>query len=429
MAEIGRRALRGTGLAIGAGSALAACTGDHPKADKAKAFDPHDWESVRAQFALDPGLAHFAAFIFASHPAPVREAIQRHRDALDKDTAGYVERFTEHEEAVRKAAAGYLGPGARPGDVALTDSTTMGMGLLCSGFELRPGQDVLTTEHDFFGTYDALGKLSDRTGATVRRVRLYDDPAAANVGDIVARLRAAIRPRTRLVVVTWVHSSTGVRLPVKAIAAMLADLNAKRDKADHALLAVDGVHGFGAVDTDVTGLGCDFLTSGTHKWLFGPRGTGLLWSRAWDAVAPLIPSFSFPRGPEPQGPGMAATPGGFHSYEHRWALTEAFAFQTAIGRDRIAARIRDQATRLKEGLAGIGSVTVVTPKDPELSAGLVMCRVAALSPREAVDRLRAEHRVVASVTPYDDPLLRFGTSIVTTPEQVDQAVKAVAAIA
>jgi len=126
---------------------------------------------------------------------------------------------------------------------------------------------------------------------------------------------------------------------------------------------------------------------------------------------------------------MAATPGGFHSYEHRWALTEAFAFQTAIGRDRIAARIRDQATRLKEGLAGVGSVTVVTPKDPELSAGLVMCRVAALSPREAVDRLRAEHRVVASVTPYDDPLLRFGTSIVTTPEQVDQAVKAVAAIA
>ena len=106
MAEIGRRALLGTGLAIGAGSALAACTGDHPKADKAKAFDPHDWESVRAQFALDPGLAHFAAFIFASHPAPVREAIQRHRDALDKDTAGYVERFTEHEEAVRKAAAG-----------------------------------------------------------------------------------------------------------------------------------------------------------------------------------------------------------------------------------------------------------------------------------------------------------------------------------
>jgi selenocysteine lyase/cysteine desulfurase len=415
--DVRRRTVLGAGLAYGV--TLAGCsTADTPT----PGLDPADWDSVRAQFALDPGLAHFASFLLASHPAPVREAIDRHRAGLDLDPAGYVHRDLELEEAARTAAAAYLG--GRPDDVALTDSTTMGMGLLCAGLRLAPGQDVLTTEHDFFGTHDALTKLTVRTGAPVRKARLYDDPATANAGDVVTRLKSAIGPRTRLVVVTWVHSSTGVRLPVAEIAAMLRQVNASRAPADRALLFVDGVHGFGAVDANVAELGCDFFTTGTHKWLYGPRGTGLLWGRAWDAVAPVIPSFS-----RPDGPGRLATPGGYHSFENRWALAEAFGFHTAIGRSRIAARITEQATRLKEGLAGIGSVTVVTPKDPAMSAGLVMCSIDSMAPQQAVEALRRDHAVVASVTPYNDPYLRFGPGIVTTPEQVDQVVKAVAALA
>ncbi|MFC0625556.1 aminotransferase class V-fold PLP-dependent enzyme [Kribbella deserti] len=418
---VGRRTVLGAGLALGAGAVLTGCTEDKPKASAP--FDPKNWDSVRAQFALTPDLAHFGAFMLASHPAPIREAIDRHRTGLDTDTAAYLEQGNELEERVRSAAAGYLGSGVRPADIALTDSTTMGMGLVCTGIQLRPGQDVVTTEHDFFGTHDALRKLATRTGAVVRRAKLYDDPANANAGDIVARVKAAIRPVTRLVVVTWVHSSTGVRLPIRAIADMLATVNANRAETDRALLFVDGVHGFGAVDAGMADLGCDFFTSGTHKWLFGPRGTGLLWGRAWNAVTPLFTSFS-----APDGPGRLATPGGYHSFENRWAVTEAFAFHQAIGRDRIAARITEQATRLKEGLAGISTVRLATPKDPELSAGLVMCSLDGLSPNDAVRRLRADHKIVASVTPYDNPLLRFGPGIVTTPDQVDQVVKAVATL-
>lgn len=420
MVDIGRRALLGAGLAAGAGVALAGCTSDAtPDAGAAPPpFNPKDWGSVRAQFALDPNLAHFAAFVLAAHPAPVRAAIDRHRSGMDSDTSAYLHNDIEFEEQVRTAAAGYLG--ANAGDIALTDSTTMGMGLLCGGIKLRPGQDVVTTEHDFFGTYEALRLLADRTGATVSRARLYDDPAAASEGDIVARLRAAITSRTRVVVVTWVHSSTGVRLPVKAISAMLAEINGSRDPANRALLWVDGVHGFAAVDAGVADLGCDFLTAGTHKWLFGPRGTGLLWGKAWDAIAPIFASFS-----NPENPGPRATPGGYHSFEHRWAVKEAFEFHQAIGRDRVAARIQEQASRLKEGLSGIPTVTLATPKSPSLSAGLVMCSIAGMSPGEAVRRLRDQHKIVASVTPYNDPLLRFGTTIVTTPEQVDQVVRAV----
>jgi selenocysteine lyase/cysteine desulfurase len=424
MRRLARRAVLGAGLATGVGAALAGCTsGTTPDAASTQPapFDPKNWDSVRAQFALDPNLAHFSAYVLAAHPAPVRQAIDKHRAGLDADTHDYLNRNGLLEEKVREAAAAYLGGG--PAEVALTDSTTMGMGLLCGGMKLRPGQDVLTTEHDFFGTFEALRLMSERTGAQVRRVTLYDDPAGATEGDMVARLRAGVGPNTRFVVVTWVHSSTGVRLPIKAMAAMLAEVNAGRAPADMALLCVDGVHGFGAVDIPVAELGCDFLTTGTHKWLFGPRGTGLLWGRAWDAIAPTFATFS-----PGETPGAAATPGGYHSFEHRWALEQAFEFHKAIGRDRIAARVQEQASRLKDGLAGIRSVRVATPKDPAVSAGLVMCSIEGLSPMEAVRRLRDEHKIDASVTPYNEPLLRFGPSIVTTPDQVDAAIKAVAAL-
>jgi selenocysteine lyase/cysteine desulfurase len=412
MDELGRRAI----LTAGFATALA-CTTTTGQAPPAPArFDPADWDDVRALFSFDPGLVHTAAFVLAAHPKPVREAIERHRAGLDADTAAYLHEHGTAEEELRKTAARYLG--GTPDHVAFTDSTTMGLSVLYSGMRLRAGQDVLTTTHDFSAHHAALDLMARRTGAKVRKVALYDDPRAATEADVVSRLRAAIRPGTRVVAITWVHSSTGVRLPVPAIAAVLAEVNASRKPADRALLCVDGVHGFGAVDIAVADLGCDFLSSGTHKWLFGPRGTGVLWGRAWDALDPVIPTFS-----DGSSPGARFNPGGYHSFEHRWALREAFELHERIGRARIAERIAVQATRLKEGLAKIRSVTLITPDDPAMSAGIVCCEVDGMDAYNAVVALR-QAGVVASVTPYAQQYLRFGPSMVTTPEQVDRVVTA-----
>ncbi|MEU4574252.1 aminotransferase class V-fold PLP-dependent enzyme [Nonomuraea sp. ATR24] len=439
--RLNRRALLGAGVL----ASVAACTSSpaaSPAAPPPSAgasaggsaggsappFDPQDWESVRAQFALDPKYAQFAAFILAPAPAMVREAVQKHRDALDRNPH-YLPDGGDPDEAIRAAAARHLG--AEPSGIALTDSTTMGLGLLYSGLRLREGQDVLTTEHDFLATHEGLRLLARRTGAEVRRVRLYDDPARASAGRIVTAIREGLRDRTRIVAITWVHSSTGVRLPVREIADMLADVNRSRDEHDRALLCVDGVHGFGAMADGVAELGCDFLVSGTHKWLFGPRGTGIVWGRAWDALDPVIPAFSqgafeaWRTGEPPaRTDARLATPGGYKAFEHRWAMPAAFGFQEVIGLDRIQRRTQELATRLKAGLAGLPHVTLATPADPALSAGLVCVSVDGMQPGEAMQRLRAG-MIDTSLTPYDPPLLRFGTSIVTTPEQVDQAVEAV----
>ncbi len=435
---IGRRSLLASGAllaASGATAVLAGCTEDGPAsaASPAPSPDLSSWEAVREQFALDPALAHFAAFVLASHPAPVRAAIERWREVLDRDPETALRDAYANDEAVRAVAARYLR--VRPGEIALTDSTTMGLGLVYHGIPLAPGTHVLTTTHDFYSTHEALRLAAARAGAQVEQVPLYDAPEKADADAITDRLAAAVRPETRLVAITWVHSSTGVKLPVRRIADGLAEVNRDRPLEERALLCVDGIHGLGAEEDGPVELGCDVFISGTHKWLFGPRGTGLIWANqqaggVFDAIIPPFDPVGFNNWlsgtASPRPFQDDATPGGYQAFEHRWAVSNAFEFHESIGADRIAARTRELATQLKAGLAEIRGVRVVTPIEPELSSGLVCCEVSGIQAGEVVDRLHRDHGIVASVTPYRDQYVRFGTSIATTPDQVDQAITALA---
>jgi selenocysteine lyase/cysteine desulfurase len=377
---------------------------------------------------LDPRLTNFATFLFAPHPRPVRVAIERHARALDRDAKRYLDRQEQRngaDQRVRTAAARYLA--ARPDEIALTDSTTMGLGLLYGGLRLDEDDEVITTTHDFYSTHESLRLRALRTGARVRRIRLYQNARAASVDEIVSAVRRAMTPKTRVLALTWVHSSTGVKLPIRAIADAL--------RGTRVLLCVDGVHGFGVEAATPQQLGCDFLVSGCHKWLFGPRGTGIVWGRAeaWNAAIPTIPTFDgrafgpWMEGRAPDMPRAAAmSPGGFHTFEHRWALAEAFNFRRRIGRVRAATRTHDLAQRLKNGLAEVRRVRLVTPQSSALSAGIVCFEIDGREPFDVVERLYARHRIVASVTPYANRYVRLGPSILNTPSEVDRVVRAVA---
>ena len=91
--------------------------------------------------------------------------------------------------------AGYLG--AEPDQVALTDSTTMGIALVYARLRLGPGDEVVTSEHDFFATHESLRLREQLDGVTVRRVRLYDAPESASADEIVTPISRALGPRTR----------------------------------------------------------------------------------------------------------------------------------------------------------------------------------------------------------------------------------------
>jgi len=399
------------------------------------------WSDVKAQFRLAPDRLHFASFYFASHPKPVRDAIDTFRATLDANPFltvehGMFESETENLQGdVRRAAADY--GGGRPDDYAITGSTTMGLALVYQGLKLKAGDDLLLTTHDHYVHHEAARMAAEHAGATVRRIPLYDRGADASVATMAARVREAIRPTTRVVGVTWVHSSTGVRVPVREIAAVVEEANRGRDAADRVLLIVDGVHGLAAVEGRPAELGCDFFCAGTHKWILAPRGTGFLYGRpeAWARLRPLFPTFSNLAAFEswmndsapPAMSGTVATPGGFTAYEHQWAMAAAFRFQQAIGPARAAARIRELNQQVRAGLAAMPRVTLHTPRDPEVSAGIVCFEVAGLSPDDVVKRL-LERKVVASTSPYKTTYARLSASLVNDPAEVDAALRAVRAI-
>jgi selenocysteine lyase/cysteine desulfurase len=439
--------LAGSGVAAGALALGAACTsgGSGTSTDGDAAgdgendagdFDAQDWGSVRDQFRLDPALRHYAAFMLGGHPKMVADAIASHRRDLDRDPQRVLAGAGTLEGNARTMAGTYLD--ADPEDIAFTDSTTAGLGLVYGGLRLVSRLDVITTVHDHFATHEALRLASSRSGFQVRRIALYDDPARATAGGIVDRLVDTIIPATRVVALTWVHSSTGVRLPIKTISGAIAEINAGRSDDGRILLCVDAAHGLGIEDRTVAEIGADFLIAGTHKWLFGPRGTGLVWGtpQAWARLTPSVPSFApvaveaWANGTAPgaRWPGQLATPGGYHSFEHRWALGEAFTFHLMIGRKRIADRTRLQATALKQALAQIDGVEVVTPMDETLSSGIVAVKLARRDPLEMVELLRTRN-IVASVGPHTPRHLRFGPSMVTTPDEGDELVESIAALA
>lgn len=429
-----------SGLALGALPLAAAPAFATRPAQPAPApprpFDPTDWDSVRDQFPLTRDRVHMATFLLASHPRPVAEAIARHRDAFDRDPVHYwEEHFMTAEWEQREAVADYLD--SDPALIALTDSTTMGLGLVYGTLRLGEGDEVLTTPHDHYSTITALKHREERDGIAVRPVALYDDPAAADADEIVGRMVGAVTDRTRVVGVTWAHSSTGVKLPIARMAAALADLNVGRDEADRALLVVDGVHAFGIEDETAASLGADVLIAGAHKWMFGPRGTGIVHAtrEAWGRMTPVIPSFGPDVGvwlgmvpPEAVTPGDTFTPGGFHSFEHRWALGEAFRFHRQIGKGRVQERIHALNSQAKEALAGMPHVRLLTPRSPELSAGIITFEVAGHGPDAVVAHLH-ERGITGSTSPYPVSHPRIAPSALNSPEEVERTVAAIAELA
>ena len=395
--------------------------------------DFNNWNEVRAQFTLNPELIHMAGFYLASHPAPVREAIERHRRGFDSNALEY-----HHENAMRcelaaiDAASRYLG--VDPAGIAMTDSTTMGLGLIYNSIHLETDHEILTTTHDHYATWRSLELRAERSGASVRRVSLYERGEDATAEEMVNKVVSAITPRTRLIALTWVHSGTGVKVPVAQISRAVKQVNRNRDNEDQILLSVDGVHGIGVEQESLSELGCDIFIAGTHKWIFGPRGTGLVYAtpQARQLLQPTIPPFppvvfsdlSDEEVENRMTWGMQMSPGGFHSFEHRWAVTEAFAMHEKLGKPSVTSRIHMLNRQIKEGLSSMPHITMHTPMSDDVSAGMACFEVDGMSPAKVVSRLR-ERSIVASTTPYAVTYARLSAAIYNTEQEIDQIISAV----
>lgn len=381
------------------------------------------WDAVRSAFDLDPSLTNFAAMSLTSHPKTVQWQIDNHRQALDRQPLQHVSaHFQVAEEAAFQAVASYFG--ADVSQVALTASTTMGLAQVLGGVTVAASQEILTSSAEHFTTVDTLALRTRRDGTRARTFRLYQSASTATVAEIVATVRAAIRPETRVLTLAWVYSSDGLKTPVADIAAIVAEVN--RDRSDPAttlLLVIDGVHGFGVENTTLTALGCDLFIAGCHKWIFGPRGTAVICARpgAWQHVVPIVPSFSMSR----RGPGRLHTPGGVHAYEHTLSLANAFHFLSAIGKADLQARVRELVARLRAGLDRLG-MPIETPASPDLSAGIVCFRHPREAPADTVARLGASRILVtqSGTDPNGASSVRASVAVFNSEADIDRLLSA-----
>ncbi len=171
------------------------------------------------------------------------------RELADGRTHTHFERRTELSDALRAAYSRALR--CEPEDLALTTSTTEGIGQVVAGLDLRPGDEILTSDQEHPGLLGALAAARDLRGASIREVPL-------------AQIAGEVGPATKLVACSHVSWATGCFAP-----AALAEVAVP--------VLLDGAQGIGAVDVDVTKLGCDAYAGSGQKWMCGPDGLGSLW--------------------------------------------------------------------------------------------------------------------------------------------------------
>jgi len=380
------------------------------------------WQQLRALFPLDYSLAHFSTFLLTSHPKPVRDAIAQFRAELDRNPAAAVDYESEaiwkHEDNARNWAANYLG--VTPAQIALTGSTTEGLALIYAGIHIRPDQELLTTEHEHSSAYAAMRFRKQRQNTQMREIRLFDEPQGISTEQIVQRLKSELRPNTRVLALTWVQSGSGVKLPIGDIGKMVREHNQGRDEADRLLLCVDGVHGFGIENVTFADLNCDYLIAGAHKWLFGPRGTGIICS-ATPTMANMTPTVgSFSRADDTFGSVMS--PGGYHSFEHRWALGKAFELHLLLGKADVQARIHGLNTYLKQRLKTVKGVQLVTPESPQFSSGFTFFKTPLVDEDAIAAYLTRNGVIVDAVNRDVGPVVRMAPSLLNTEADIDRAI-------
>jgi selenocysteine lyase/cysteine desulfurase len=231
--------------------------------------------------------------------------------------------------------------------------------------------------------------------------------------------------RTRLVFLSHIEYSSGLRMPVKEIRRMT--------KNRGILLLLDGAQTAGHIALDMKDLDCDFYSIPGQKWLLGPEGVGALYVRE-DMIPELKPtqvsgqavvSNHDPYRIETISSSMDKFLLSSTSVAIQTGMLEAIKFVQGVGLDEIETRDLDLATSLKQALAEIPGVTVQSPMGREDSSGLVTFAIDGLEPPEAVSRLWERHKIECRQVAFPS-CVRVSLHFFNTQEEVDQIVDAVA---
>jgi len=376
------------------------------------------WELVKRQFPLSDDLLYLNAANVCPASRPV---LDRHaefmRDFQSNPSFQNRAKYETMRERLRDKLAGMLR--VTSDEIAITRNTSEGTNIVVKGVDLKPGDEVLITDHNHPSNSDSWKVRAQREGFTV--ISLPVRVPAASREELISHVEKAVTPRTKVIAVTHVTSTTGIMYPAQAI----AEIARRRGIWMH----LDGAQTFGGLDVNLKEIGCDSYSASAHKWMMGPLEAGILFVRA-ERIPSVWPSIVTAGWTDHLKGARKLEVYGQRDDPRIVALEAAVDFVQLIGMPAVESRMRFLATSLKEQLSQIGGVRLKTNLEPELSGGVVKADISNVPTKQAYDALWDKHRISIAMTPSGDSQgLRFSPHIYNSREEIQRAVEAVKALA
>jgi isopenicillin-N epimerase len=245
---------------------------------------------MRELFLLDPDVVFLNHGSFGATPRPVFAAWQAWQRTLERQPVYFFSHLYDPElRKAREALGAYVNASAD--DLAFVHNATFGVNVVARSLGLRPGDEVLTTDHEYGACSNAWEIACRAKGAAyVRRHLPLPGDAGYDQAGLVEHFWGGVTAATKVIYLSHITSPTALMLPVAELCA--------RARAAGILTVIDGAHVPGQLPLDLTALDADVYTGNLHKWLCAAKGAGFLWVRPalHGLIEPLVVSWGY--GPE-----------------------------------------------------------------------------------------------------------------------------------
>lgn len=410
LGAIGRSAALTTAFAIleplRAAKALEAISG-YSGTPEEIARDESYWFEVQQAYTVDRSLVNLNNGGVSPAPAVVQEAMKRYLDYSNTAPVYSMWRVLEPQrETVRKRLARAFA--CDPEEIALTRNASEGLQICQFGFDLKPGDEVLTTNQDYPRMINTFKQRERREGIILKQ---FSIPVPAEDPDeIVSLFEQNITSKTRLILMCHMINLTGQILPVKQV------VNMARKRGIPVI--VDGAHTFAHFDFTQKDLDCDYYATSLHKWLCAPHGTGMLYIKK-EKIKDLWPLMAAPNTMDDDIRKYEEI--GTHPAANYLAVADALTFHLGIGPKRKEARLRYLRDRWAKRLLQYDRVRLHTSLKPEFSCGIATVQIEGIDPVDLTSYLWKKHRIiVTSIKHKEFEGIRVTPHVYSTLEEIDR---------
>jgi len=345
------------------------------------AADEDYWYEIQQAFTVDRNTINMNNGTMQPSLRVVQDAMRRHYEFSANAGIHTTDYFSHDMELVRRRLAKHMGCSAD--ELALTRGGSEAGQIAVMGIDLKPGDEVLTTDYDYPRFLNSLRQRELREGVVLRKIALPPPPVPLDL--FYNRIEAAITPKTRVLLVCHMTHWTAQTAPIKRLAAL-----ARKHDLHY---IVDGAHGFMQVPINVADYDCDYYIGSLHKWLMAPPGNGFLYVRK-----SRIPTLW------PLTPASESQKNRIHKFEdvgtrtqaNRVVMAEALTFNEGIGIERKSARLRYLKERWANRFKGNPKVTFLTSLDPAESCAITTINIAGVDMPKMAATLHDEHGIVVS---------------------------------